>query len=325
MADALDDKRMIRVMLDAITRNTQSLKINSNSLRPNKFLGDPSEDIELWLEAFSRYSDHAQLTPQRRLSCLKALLGGAASVWLRSLDEDDDDDNVMLNNYDRFVVALRVQFELTASSKFQLRQRLRDRRQSPGEPVHAYATALIQLCQRLRVGDDEQLHNFVQGLLPLIKAHVLCMSPESLDEAIQYAAAKESAINSMSMGTASQVGSLTAPSPDPESPFLEVLRDIKTTLGDLKRQSKEPTASKADTAVVCQLCSAPNHVATQCTLFCSPQLPPGPPRRPRLPRHQVQCFACGQYGHYRRECRNIPPQAPGNDRGPTLPPAAGQH
>ena len=67
----------------------------------------------------------------------------------------------------------------------------------------------------------------------------------------------------------------------------------------------------------CQLCGTQGHIAPQC-----PSLwPTQPQRRPRRKdRRQIQCFNCGNWGHYQSECQGSSSSRPvhqGNDNGPT--------
>ena len=298
----------------------------SNSLRPPKFSGHPHEDVNLWLNKFSRYADHAQLNDGRRLTCIKALLDGSAAGWLTSLAEGDE----ALGDYETFTGAMQDKFEMSGAHRFQMRQRLRDRRQRPHETVHAYGQDIAQMCQRLGVGEEEYLHTFVQGLLPDIKTHVLCMSPVTMEDANQAATAKESSI---AAGTKVAVAMAPSPAVSAQSTdMLNVLKGLQETLSELKN----PPNSR----VSCQLCLAQDHVAPQCPSLMSPQCPQMspqysqtspqypqmspqyPPRPPRRDRSQIQCYACGQWGHYKRECQSGKQYQnneyrSGNDQGPS--------
>lgn len=289
----------------------------TSTLRPPKFDGSPYLDVDLWLDKFTRYGDHAQLNDPRRLTCLKALLDGPASVWLRSIA-----DQQVLNDYTTFVVAMRTRFAITPAYRFQMRQQLRDRKQQPGESVHKYGNDLARLCQRLGIAEEEHLHTFVQGLIPIIKSHVVCMSPRTLEEARQYASAKASSMSSFE-SSASKVASVL---PDSNSALLKVLQGVQETLVELKEATKQNSAGPS-----CQLCGALDHQAPRCHTLKPPQLyrtpPPqtqpyqlpyaqGPPQNQprRKDRSEIQCFRCRQWGHYQRECRE---QDMGNAWGPT--------
>ena len=75
----------------------QSQLASNNSLQPPKFSGHNREDIDMWLDKFLRYTNHAQLDENRQLLTLKAMLDRPAVVWLQSLDDDDVKANPIRN------------------------------------------------------------------------------------------------------------------------------------------------------------------------------------------------------------------------------------
>ena len=74
---------------------------------------------------------------------------------------------------------------------------------------------------------------------------------------------------------------------------------------------------------MCHICVSPLHIAPhQCPSLCPPQTRYQPSRRPRRNKQQIQCFNCGNWGHYQSECQGPASSRPPhqrNDQDPTQP------
>jgi hypothetical protein len=285
-----DMLHIFRTVLDSHTTNT-----SGNSLRPKKFHGHPHEDVEGWLDQFTRYADHAQLNDVRRLSCIKALLDHPASPWLATLDDNTANDLTL------FTGAFRDRFALAPAHRFQLRQKFRDRKQTVGESVHYYAKDLAHMASRLAVEEDEHLHTFVQGLLPPIKTHVLCTSPETLEEAIHAASAKESAGPIVHDTGATTVAALNIQG-NQQGEVLSALKKIEQSISSLAanlaqqpapqpgKSQRAPTTSAGDFR--CWYCDKVGHTQRMCNKRKQdmgnrgyvPQAPPAPRQDYYYPR-----------------------------------------
>ena len=210
---------------------------------------------------------------------------------------------------------------ITASPTFpfQLRQQLAATEQG-NRGVRVYSDEVAYLCHKLGVDEEGQLHAFIKGLKLEIKQQVLRSQPADFATALAAATAEETA---QSVASAS-VGPTTCQSlgKSSESEDKMIARVVEAVVKKLGVSGAGMVPSGAGVGAVatmsgvpkvdCQLCQTQGHIAPQCPLYTRNQPPPPPPpRRPRLPRNQIQCFKCGVFGHYWRECEL------GNGQGPT--------
>lgn len=76
---------------------------------------------------------------------------------------------------------------------FQLRKTSFSKQQETTELVTECADDVCNLCHRLNIDIDRQLHYFIQGLRQSLKKHVLRRHTRNIGEAIQFAKAEEAA------------------------------------------------------------------------------------------------------------------------------------
>ena len=304
-----------------------------NHFKPQPFTG--KEDVDAWLNSFTRYADFANWDDHRKYFALKTMFKEGAAQWLQRLDHEG-----VVNDYDLLVAAMREKYQLQPSQIFQLRQQLLGKTQGPLD-VSTYAEEVEHLCHRLNIDEVGQLHYFIKGLQPKIRKQVHRGEPENIDRAIAIAKAEEAAQK-------------LATSDDKETKVnLEMLADL--VVSKLKVNSAQVANVQTDSqpqapsqSPMCQLCHQQGHTAPQCPMFANqtfmhgqpvpPQFGPppsqygpppphygppsfqpqqtqyGPPRQRRKPRDRntVQCWTCKQWGHYQYECL----KNQGNSGGP---------
>ena len=69
-------EELVQTFQEVLDRVSAPSSNNNNNLRPPKFNGHQTDDIELWYDQFKRYADHTSLDEAKRLTCIKALLDG---------------------------------------------------------------------------------------------------------------------------------------------------------------------------------------------------------------------------------------------------------
>lgn len=295
---------------------------NSN-LRPQPFDGSKSQDVNDFIDAFERYAAFADWNDRKKARGLKTMLKDNAAKWLSRQNLADEVDYADLRQ------AIIDKYQLSQTQLFQMRTELTQISQKQGEAIDDFAERVEQLCNRLQVEDIDKTHHFIQGLQDSIKQHVLRMQPEDFDQARDAARAEEGAsgLQVNDCGANVDIDLLAAALAKKLGGPLETavaVKGVKSSNGGQPNQVPPPPVAP----VVCQLCGQPRHIAPQCPslhaypqppfFHAYPQLQPQlqQPRQRRQPRDRstVQCFACGQFGHYRNECRDG--QVQGNARGP---------
>ena len=173
------------------------------------------------------------------------------------------------------------------------------------------------MCFKLGIDDDSQiLHYFIQGLQEGIKKQVLRSQPDDLQSAINIAEAEEAAQHVGDEGDATTKTEWQAE--DLAHRVVELLHlqtkdNAQVAKLDSSKQNKVPVPEP----VQCQLCSRFGHTAPYCPTLQQSQRS-GPRRQQRRDRRQIQCYNCGYWGHYARECLS------GNEGGP-IPPTSRQN
>ena len=302
------------------------------SLRPKPFDGSPTQDINEFLEAFERYSQFADWTPIKKARGLKTMLTEKASKWLTRQAFDED------IGYDDLADSLRQKYQITVAQQFQIRSELSTIKQKNSESVAEYAERVEQLANKVDVIDPERTHIFLQGLKGTIKLHAIRVQPANFQDAVEAALAEEGA-QSLSK----------SPTDSHDVVDIDLLADkLAKKLGlnpevtaNVKKVSANPppvprcqmcqvegheapqcpkffSPTRMPPGTVCQFCRSPSHIAPQCSSWGPPQTQYRPPRRPRRDRSQIQCFNCGNWGHYQNECQaaSSKPLNQGNDHGP---------
>ena len=289
----------------------------NQTLRPKPFDGSGTQDIEDFLHTFEMYSNFAEWGERKKINALKSNMVENAGRWLQRQEIDND------ITYEELVQLIRDKYNISPAQRFHLRTELSCIRQLDQEMVDQYADRVEQLCNRLDITDQEvQTHQFVQGLKNNIRPHVIRSQPTTMEAALNAARAEEGA---QSQAVLNDTGTTTKSKPD-----IDLLADaVAQKLSGLNFVTQQTVAAVRQNSSVetCQLCNRQGHTARQChslqqyaaqypeqdrstslpyghapPTYQGPPPPPPPPPRRYKPRHQVQCYNCGNFGHYRREC-----------------------
>lgn len=156
--------------------------------KPPTFRGDNHDDIEEFIQQFTRYADFYHWSAERHRRALPLNFDRPASTWFNTISSSVTDYSDLLDR-------LRAQFNSNAS-KWVLRQQLTNRRQAPNESVSAYGNDIRRLCHRLGLllQQTDWLHYFVLGLRPDIQCRVILNQPTTLDQVENLAKLKEATL-----------------------------------------------------------------------------------------------------------------------------------
>lgn len=269
----------------------------STLLCPKQFDGSSRQDVNDFLHTFACYADFANWENRKKLKALKGMLVGNAGRWLQR-------QNLEGVTYDQLVELLKDKYKISPAHQFQLKTELSAISQGSDETVDHFVERIQHLCDRLNLEADTQVHHFVNGLKPMLKAHVLRNQPLTLEAAASAARAEEAAraLTAIPQQPRSHVDQVQV------SSVMDVIKQLNAVSAKVTCQlchqeghtAPSCTSPSKSMSMMCQLCSSPQHMAPQCPSRY--QTAP----RPRRPRHEIQCYNCHEFGHYRRECQQVP-------------------
>ena len=300
---------------------------NNNSMRPWVYEG--SGDPDGWVNAFERYTDFTEWGPRKKVAAFKTMLQGRAAHWLREVGPRPDPEE---DEYEYLKTKLLDKFRLSNASRFQLRTELMVMKQNYHEPVESYLEKIETKWAILDLNEQNKVDFFIQGLSGPIQAHVLRTQPTTLDEAVNAAKAEEAA-QGVSLPAQINMNDLV----DKLAEKLKSTAAVKAVTTNKSPRSCQLCSSEGHGATECPKFSfeprtppvMPYPYAPQMLPSASQQgtmpyppppwhygqspLPPtanqpryGTPHPPPQYRNRnmdhVQCYACGQYGHFQRSC-----------------------
>ena len=157
-------------------------------VQPNKFFGEPGEDIEKWLKSFERVSKANNWSEMRQKDVLPAFLRERAAEFYDELPSDID--------LEELKTALIKQFSPSEARRLYYSD-LYERKQGQTESAADFGRDVQQLVRRAYSGmpvehqDTLMREHFVNGLRPEIKRIVLIADPETFNKALQIARREE--------------------------------------------------------------------------------------------------------------------------------------
>jgi len=275
------------------------------------FKGEMGFVVDDWISEMKQQFDYYDVASDAvRIKMAVAGLSGPAVHWW-----EHEPDRIAVVTWDQFVARLHNRFRPVQAAMI-ARQRLDKLRMKPGQSVNAYANVFQTTLTPIGdMGNADQVHHFVNGLLPHIVGKVWERHPRDLKTAIDAAVsieamgnfgraagpggfARQHASSSSASSSApmdlNQVGlefkeefeasesSTSAGPSDPMSAVLAKLESMELRLNALAQGGAGSSAGKKG--------SAGDKV---------PGLKAGDIDRLRA---ENRCFRCKKKGHFKREC-----------------------
>ena len=262
----------------------------------HRFCGEEKEDITEWLETWNRAVAANAWNQNEEKVMLPLYLQGRASQYYRSLPMQIKENSIFLKG------ELEKHFN-SPSQRLQARHLLGERSQRQNETV---ADFYEDICKLVRRGwnnkssdfqNEKALEYFVKGLKPTIKKIFWGEEAEFLDDAYQKARTRELYLQSKK--TKFDVRAV-------ETDF-----GLKGNSGQTSPMEKQMTALLDSMQAIMK--NQETLIALQAQNFSQGPSSVAPSFRSRgtterRPRRDIECWNCGEKGHFQNKCENQPKQ-----------------
>jgi hypothetical protein len=291
---------------------------------PSKFAGQMGNTVDDWIkeiwQQFNYYGAAKFPDDPTLIRFAIAHLTGAALQWWTSLA-----DASTIVTWIEFQARLHSRFRPVQAAMF-ARQKLGQLRMRAQHKVSAYVNVFLTVLNPIAdMGDSDQVHHFVNGLLPAIAQKVWPFHPKTLKEAIDQAITQEAmldfgraAVNGVpySMSTGGQSGSHVRSSGHTTSAPMEIA-SIEAEIDSFVMMDAPPSSSAADrgfetlASALASMDQRLNALTSQTGTGASggqgsfrraPRIPGLTPEKIKEYRAKELCFKCGQKGHMKNEC-----------------------
>ena len=262
---------------------------------PSSFRGEVNEDLDAWLSQTRDYCHLMGTREEQNVAYAATLLQGHARVWWDGLLRQRG--GVRPATLDELAQLLRGRF-LSPMQEKNARTQLWAIAQRQGESVHAFSNRFLNLLQKLRTYDQEDmLERYIRALRPELRLVVAQRDPTSLERAMYIG-------EHLELLTASYVGKSSG-------------QTTQSTSGQSQSQGQATRANQ-------QQGSGQRGRRNQWRGRRSGQQQqqrqqPVQPQTQRPQQYQggnrpqVTCNYCGKFGHYMKDCYSNPQSA--NYRG----------
>ena len=156
-------------------------------LAPDTFSGSNKDNASQWIARLERHLSLRGRSPDQLCVWLPLYLKGHALEWYDSLSKE------VQTSAHELKTAFLGRFH-NPTTRWTRVDKFLSRAQRPGEPVDSYYHDMIQMGTTLGKDIDACVDNFVRGLLPHIRAHVMLKEPSTMSEAFQHARLAESVV-----------------------------------------------------------------------------------------------------------------------------------
>jgi hypothetical protein len=279
--------------------------------QPSTFTGTMGFGVDDWVsEMVQQFSYYAGRFPDGA-SCVRfaaSYFTGAALHWW-----ERESDRASIVDWSEFVSRLHKRFRPVQAAML-ARQRLGKLSQRAGQSVNQYTSSFqITLTPIVDMGDADQVHHYVNGLIGVVAAKVWERHPVTLKEAIDYAVSIE-AMSHYGRSAMAPSGGFRGSSyggGSSSSSSTSVPMDINNLQGDLEHKYDEPEQGFDPlSAILAKMESMEHRINALGQSGGSsggvshdrsriPDLKPGDIARLQK---ENKCFRCKKTGHMKNEC-----------------------
>jgi len=155
------------------------------------FEGKRGEDAIEWIHTFDWIAESCSWDPGLKIIQFRKLMRGTARNWFDSLGVQ------VKQSYARVTEEFKKAFKTESIHQFY--QQVMELKQGKEEDVEDFLYKMLKICQKTNaeMSDGEKMNHFVRGLLPEIKDSVITKGVRTLDDAVQAAKQKQSAIHTL--------------------------------------------------------------------------------------------------------------------------------
>jgi hypothetical protein len=287
--------------------------------QPSSFAGTMGFAVDDWIgEMLQQFAYYGARFPDgaSQVRFAVAFLSGPALHWW-----EHEADRATLADWSEFVRRLHARFRPVQAAML-ARQKLGKLSQRAGQSVNQYTSAFqITLTPITDMGDADQVHHYVNGLLGVVAAKVWERHPTTLKEAIDFAVSVEAMSN---------YGRAALPSGHRSSSYAggashhtSAPMEVNHMLGDPEEKYDEPPAERDPMAIILAKMESMEHRLNALnhsggSPYSSSSASYNPDRSKILGlkpgdlarlRKEGRCFRCKSKDHMKNEC----PQRPKNE------------
>ncbi|CAB4405682.1 unnamed protein product [Rhizophagus irregularis] len=306
------DEGAITNALQTVFGNNASnlLGRGSNIAKIDPFYGKEDEDPIEWLAIFEKAAaTNGWTTPARKLAIAASYLRGAASDWYDNTSATINNNWAIGQNTGNNFTDLFTGYFANDTRKNKWYQELLTLRQGSNETVDDYAAKFQRLLKRVDTDNNipatQKIRMFLFGLNPAITPMVHLQNAATLSDVISNARKVETGLNYAHLGpsvtgVATKVATISTAPVKTESPQMEAIEALTQQM-----QKLSLNYANLSSALLAQT----QPIQPQLVRRIQPVRYTQPnnltqtfrPNRPRTDIRDIECYRCGEKGHYARD------------------------